>query len=537
MSFVSFCVGFLPVLRRMNVVLRPVPVVPCVQQPLRKIEAQTCLSPCSAVSCAGMISEAAFNAELQRLAVQPPGAEELLVAQRSLVRYERQGPTDDESKVCANEDWVRLFVALRRAHPIHTRITPGLLRQWKSKVTSSTSVKRKCYLVETAALDALPQYPPDLDKWIIPREELVLPADIYTEGILIIDDGYDRAKLNVPGILHIECAAKWSQERPSQGLPGRSSGSTDDFHPEPRAQRPLQNSFPAASLPLPRHEPQGVALAAPLPLPRREPQGVLAAPPPLPWHGRQGVALAAPPPLPRDELQSVVGVRQSNSEEPPAEQDNPARALQNIIGNAMKAVEAKRWVSSDVAQPNTVELWVRIFKVHLQHAALTPHEWTLEHKAFVKYITRECLASTDISVLDGIVPHLKALDDMAASNMPALAKSICKLVVVDLAAAAECERSEATFHAWLQEHLSLAHIQLLYCSPLYKAFLTRRFTRQLELAQANPGNRAESIRVLLESAKLGSSEHAALLLVQSLERSVNTVHRETPLVAVHSKAC
>ena len=212
-------------------------------------------------------------------------------------------------------------------------------------------MKRKCYLVETAALDALPQYPPDLDKWIIPKDELVLPADIYTEGILIIDDGYDRATLNVPGILLIECAAKWSQERPSQGLSGRSSGSADDFHPEPRAQRPLQ--------PLPRHEPQGVALAAPLPLPRREPQGVLAAPPPLPWHGRQCVALAVPPPLPRDELQSVVGVRQSNSEEPPAEQDKPARALQNIIGNAMKAVEAKRWVSSDVAQPNSVEPWVR----------------------------------------------------------------------------------------------------------------------------------------------------------------------------------
>ena len=43
------------------------------------------------------------------------------------------------------------------------------------------------------------------------------------------------------------------------------------------------------------------------------------------------------------------------------------------------------------------------------------------------------------------------------------------------------------------------------------------FTRQLELAQANPGNRAESIRVLLESSKVGSSEHAALLSVQSLE--------------------
>ena len=202
----------------------------------------------------------------------------MLVAQRPLVRYERQGPTDDESKVCANEDWVRLCIALLRAHPMHTRIVPGFLRQWKSKVTSSTSVKRKCYLVETAALDALPQYPPDLDKWIIPREELVLPADIYTEGILIIDDGYDWSKLNVPGVLHIECAAKWSQEWPSQRLPGRSSGSTDEFHPEPRAQRPLQHSFPAASLPLPWHEPQGVDLAALLPLPRREPQGVLAAP-------------------------------------------------------------------------------------------------------------------------------------------------------------------------------------------------------------------------------------------------------------------
>ena len=37
---------------------------------------------------------------------------------------------------------------------------------------------RKCYIVETAALDALPQYPPDLDKWIIPTDELVLPGEI-----------------------------------------------------------------------------------------------------------------------------------------------------------------------------------------------------------------------------------------------------------------------------------------------------------------------------------------------------------------------
>ena len=58
----------------------------------------------------------------------------------------------------------------------------------------------------------------------------------------------------------------------------------------------------------------------------------------------------------------------------------------------MKAVEAKRWMSADQAQPNTVELWVRIFKVHMQHSAKTPYEWAMKHKAFVKYIRRERLA-------------------------------------------------------------------------------------------------------------------------------------------------
>ena len=121
-----------------------------------------------------------------------------------------------------------MFIALRRASIPNTRITPALLREWRTKVASSPVVIKKCYSVETAALDALPQYPPDLDKWIIPRDELVLPVDIYTDGTLIIDDGHDRAKLNVPGVLHIECAA----ERPSQALPGRSSGPIARLHPE-----------------------------------------------------------------------------------------------------------------------------------------------------------------------------------------------------------------------------------------------------------------------------------------------------------------
>jgi hypothetical protein len=72
-----------------------------------------------------------------------------------------------------------------------------------------------------AALDALPEYPLHLGKWIIPWDDLVSPVDIYTDGILIIDDGYDRARLNVPGVLHIECVAKWSHERPAQAFASR----------------------------------------------------------------------------------------------------------------------------------------------------------------------------------------------------------------------------------------------------------------------------------------------------------------------------
>ena len=94
-------------------------------------------------------------------------------------------------------------------------------------------------------------------------------------------------------------------------------------------------------------------------------------------------------------------------------------ALQDIIVSATKGVEAKRWVSSYSVQPKTVELWVRIFKAHMQHNLVTPDKWALERKDFIN-ITRECLTSTDTVVLDCIVPHPKALHDFAPDNIPTL---------------------------------------------------------------------------------------------------------------------
>ena len=148
---------------------------------------------------------------------------------------------------------------------------------------------------------------------------------------MIIDDGYDRAKLNVQGVLHIECAAKWSQELPSQALPGRSSG-YGRLHPEP-----LADYNPPTSLELP----------------------------PKPPNSPQRVVVPVRPPFVRDQVQSVAGVRHNKYQDTHAENDDPKRALQDIVVNAMKGVEAKRWVSSDIAQPSMVEFRVRIFKVHV----------------------------------------------------------------------------------------------------------------------------------------------------------------------------
>ena len=204
-----------------------------------------------------MNMDAAFSTELRRLEAAPGSQVERFAAQRALVRYVRSGEGDGDPQASATEEWVRLVIALRRVRPQSAHITPGLLKQWKTKATSSTHAKRKCFLVETAALDALPRYPLDLEKRAIPKDQLVLPADIYTEGMLIIDDGDDRAKLNVLRVLHIECVARWSQQRPAQPFASRSCGSNDECFSGQEASA----SRPVAPVPLAPYYAAGVRRA------------------------------------------------------------------------------------------------------------------------------------------------------------------------------------------------------------------------------------------------------------------------------------
>ena len=117
-------------------------------------------------------------------------------------------------------------------------------------------MKRKCFLVPKAGLAALPEYPPDLDRFVVPAGSLDLPADIYEKDILIVDDGFDRSKLNFPGVMHVELACKLTKEFPSSGpgregqlsFPAAPAAASFQLLPAPAAV-PLQ--FPAAPAAVP----------------------------------------------------------------------------------------------------------------------------------------------------------------------------------------------------------------------------------------------------------------------------------------------
>ena len=51
--------------------------------------------------------------------------------------------------------------------------------------------------------------------------------------------------------------------------------------------------------------------------------------------------------------------------QPDASQPDAEDAMRDIITNTKKCLIAKRWVSPDQSQPDTVELWLRIVQVQM----------------------------------------------------------------------------------------------------------------------------------------------------------------------------
>ena len=297
--------------------------------------------------------------ELARMEQDPVSAEERKVACRAIVRWSgKRDPgvnEDDGAMIGITEDWVRLYVALRRGsggQPM--RMTAAHLRRWKARVSSFTTVKRKVFIVRKAALLELPVYPEDLQSWVIPRGHLDLPADIYGDDVVFIDDGYDRSKLRVPGLLHLEVAVKWSREHSNSPL---RDGEVD-----------RRMAVRAPALPEP---PAAPALDAELP---------------------EQLSAAAP----AVERPAVPAPETGESE----------KAMTDIVAQTVKALGHGRWVSSDTSLPNTVEFWVRLFANDITKEPKEEIRLTEPQKGYVKFITKALYESErGYTHLPAMVPH------------------------------------------------------------------------------------------------------------------------------------
>ena len=77
--------------------------------------------------------------ELSAIAQRPVSEDERKTACRAIMRFKgRRGPhnaEDDETPIDVTEDWVRLYVALRRASGSqHVRFSANNLRKWRARV-------------------------------------------------------------------------------------------------------------------------------------------------------------------------------------------------------------------------------------------------------------------------------------------------------------------------------------------------------------------------------------------------------------------
>lgn len=343
----------------------------------------------------------AVKHELDLMERAPPSPAERQAACRSLVRYESRGGGNDS--LSASEDWVRLYIALRRCGGEKARVTVEMLRHWNTKVSQTAAIKRKCWIVPRAGLQALGREPSDLQQWVLDPSSLTdLPANIGGDDVLIVDDGYDRSKLPIPGILHLEVGVRWSAERPSQS---------------PQQQQLQQQSASG-----------GAQMLEPIPLPSSE-QAEICRPLPRTPHARAASWESVGHTPPAD---ARVGM--SPRESPP---------LQDIVSNTLAAVNEGRWVSPDRSSPNIVEFWLRIFTVHISRKKEPATE---AEYGYIKFLTKELYQADSFCVLDKLVPHFQKLDSPQVSLVSPLCQSLMDLARVPLSASQGEEVAEDPLH-------------------------------------------------------------------------------------------
>ena len=421
------------------------------------------------------MSDSDVQRELGNIEHRPVSDDERKTACRAIMRFKgRRGRSLDEDEVSpieVTEDWVRLYVALRRASGSSTvRLNATHLRRWRARVSTSTTVKRKVFIVKKAALENLPTEPQDLQRFVIPRGDLDLPADIYGDDVLFIDDGYDRSRLNMPGLLHLEVAVKCTRESSSGGRP---SGLVDDWESE------CEGSV--------RSSGSGVRRAL------TDDSGISVAAAPAAEH----IESTQRPRLQRLST-SISGAAAPAAEhiESTSPGSEPEKAMADIIAQTVKALGLGRWVSNDASLPNTVEFWVRLFTHDITKKPREESKLTDPQKGYVKYITKMLYESEcSYTNLPFIVPHFVKMQQWGSDLVPPLASVLVKLHQVEL----DQPDTETAFHTWLRKDFTLPQLQTVYNSVMYAGFLKKRLAAHLAKAQGDQEARKVFLPLLQES--------------------------------------
>ena len=419
------------------------------------------------------LTEEAVRHELATMGDEAGTAEERASACRALVRWHKK-----DQAIARTEDWVRLYVALRRCGSEGMRLNSKQLEHWNQRVMKQTTIKRKVFIVSQEALDGLEKRPPDLHKWTIPRGTLDLPADIYGNDVVFIDDGYDRALIPIPGILHLEVAVKWSVQANAGAAALASSTSSPGLPAAPAAAA----TAPAADLAL-------------------------------------TVAPAAQP-------QSSDGLFGADN-------------VSVIVNNTMKAIGVGRWHTADKAAPDTVEFWLRIFVRSIRkkvegHVTAAPAAVASDtEKTYIKFLTKELFDAGDgFEKLRVIVPHFIELQRSCPELLPSLAIVVIKIAGIDLTGT----HSEEEFHEHMSANLSIEQTAFVYTSPLYQGFLKHRFNVHMDSAKKDEKVRKQRCAALLASAE-DSNVKAKLRVVMELDGDTLTQKEkiellwQTPLAA------
>lgn len=111
--------------------------------------------------------------DIERKGLEPQERE---VATRALVRLSRSS-----AQISANEDFVRLWAALRRVSPSAARVSERMLLSWKQELSFVQSLKRTFHLVPKSVMPELPEDCAPV--WTVDPETIDVPGHIQKEDV------------------------------------------------------------------------------------------------------------------------------------------------------------------------------------------------------------------------------------------------------------------------------------------------------------------------------------------------------------------